>query len=144
MACLKLHSLLQTVLCLSWEEVCFLLGRLGAPLRPASSGSDPGNEALLSPLVPIVRALLDQHADQDTLQKMLPNLPPTNGSPSFAQDLHNYCSTAEWQHFYQNDVSTLTHRHAVRCLLQRGVYDKLGSYVSVCYHERVLFYLFWM
>ncbi len=119
MACLKLHSLLQTVLCLSWEEVCFLLGRLGVPLWPANCGSDPGAEALLSPLVPIIRALLDQHADRTTLQKMLPNLPATNGSSSFAQDLQNYCSTAEWQQFYQNHVSTarsplslsLTHTH---------------------------------
>uniref|UniRef100_A0A8C1RYC0 Neurobeachin-like protein 2 n=1 Tax=Cyprinus carpio TaxID=7962 RepID=A0A8C1RYC0_CYPCA len=108
MACLKLHSLLQTVLCLSWEEVCFLLGRLGVPLWSANCGSDPGAEALLSPLVPIVRALLDQHADRTTLQKMLPNLPATNGSPSFAQDLQNYCSTAEWQQFHQNHVSTPT------------------------------------
>jgi len=108
MARLKLHSLLQTVLCLSWEEVCFLVGRLGAPLWPANTGSDPGTEILLSPLVPIVRTLLDQHAERTTLQNLLPNLPATNGSPSFAQDLQNYCSTAEWQQFFQNHVSTAT------------------------------------
>lgn len=128
MACLKLHSLLQTVLCLSWEEVCFLLGRLGAPLWPENSGSDPGAEALLSPLVPIVRTLLDQHADRTTLQNLLPNLPATNGSPSFAQDLQNYCSTAEWQQFFQNHVSTapsslhthsLVSRHPVRLFTLR-------------------------
>uniref|UniRef100_A0AAR2KU15 Neurobeachin-like protein 2 n=1 Tax=Pygocentrus nattereri TaxID=42514 RepID=A0AAR2KU15_PYGNA len=108
MACVKLHSLLQTVLCLSWEEVCFLLGRLGAALWPAGADSDRvsnlGAEALLRPLVPVVRTLLDQHADPTKLQQLLPSLPPTNGSPTFAQDLHRYCSTAEWQLFYHSHV----------------------------------------
>ncbi|KAI4887748.1 hypothetical protein NFI96_031408 [Prochilodus magdalenae] len=108
MACVKLHSLLQTVLCLSWEEVCFLLGRLGAALWPAGGNSDrvgnAGAGALLEPLVPVVRTLLDQHADPTKLQQLLPSLPPTNGSQTFAQDLHKYCSTAEWQLFYHNHV----------------------------------------
>lgn len=112
MACVKLHSLLQTVLCLSWEEVCFLLGRLGAALWPAEGMSPTlataGMEAVLRPLVPVVRTLLDQHADPTKLQQLLPSLPPTNGSATFAQDLLSYCSTAEWQLFYYNHVSTCT------------------------------------
>ncbi|XP_076826894.1 neurobeachin-like protein 2 isoform X2 [Brachyhypopomus gauderio] len=106
MACLKLHSLLQKVLCLSWEEVCYLLGRLGASLWPEGGGDSlsDGAELLLQPLVPVVRTLLDQHADPTKLQQLLPNLPPTNGSPTFAQDLQAYCSTAEWQLFYQSHV----------------------------------------
>uniref|UniRef100_A0A8C1RXY8 Neurobeachin-like protein 2 n=1 Tax=Cyprinus carpio TaxID=7962 RepID=A0A8C1RXY8_CYPCA len=134
MACLKLHSLLQTVLCLSWEEVCFLLGRLGVPLWSANCGSDPGAEALLSPLVPIVRALLDQHADRTTLQKMLPNLPATNGSPSFAQDLQNYCSTAEWQQFHQNhptmqqyELDTFGKSHDLMSNFWNSCFDDLMS-----------------
>ncbi|XP_056618979.1 LOW QUALITY PROTEIN: neurobeachin-like protein 2 [Triplophysa dalaica] len=133
MACLKLHSLLQTVLCLSWEEVCFLLGRLGAPLRPANSGSDLGNEALLSPLVPIVRALLDQHADRHTLQNMLPNLPPTNGSPSFAQDLLIYCSTNEWQHFYQNDVEPTMHQYELDTFGKS--HDLMSNFWNSCFDD---------
>jgi len=105
MACVKLHSLLQTVLCLSWEEVCFLLGHLGAPLWPAGAKDDGNRNAeTFSQLVPIVRTLLDQHADPVTLQSLLPNLPTTNGSATFAQDLQAYCHTAEWQGFYQNQV----------------------------------------
>uniref|UniRef100_W5LAM4 Neurobeachin like 2 n=1 Tax=Astyanax mexicanus TaxID=7994 RepID=W5LAM4_ASTMX len=107
MACVKLHTLLQTVLCLSWEEVCFLLGRLGEALWPAGGAGErvnSGREALLEPLVPVVRTLLDQHADPTKLQQLLPSLPRTNGSPTFAQDLHRYCSTAEWQLFYHNHV----------------------------------------
>lgn len=110
MACVKLHSLLQTVLCLSWDEVCFLLGRLGTTLWPAEGMSltigTAGIEAVLRPLVPVVRTLLDQHADPTKLQQLLPSLPPTNGSATFAQDLVSYCNTAEWQLFYCNHVST--------------------------------------
>uniref|UniRef100_A0A673NB62 Neurobeachin-like protein 2 n=1 Tax=Sinocyclocheilus rhinocerous TaxID=307959 RepID=A0A673NB62_9TELE len=133
MACLKLHSLLQTVLCLSWEEVCFLLGRLGAPLWPANSDSDPGAEALLSPLVPIVRALLDQHADRTTLQKMLPNLPATNGSPSFAQDLQNYCSSAEWQQFYQNHVGPTMQQYELDTFGKS--HDLMSNFWNSCFDD---------
>uniref|UniRef100_A0A672LME2 Neurobeachin-like protein 2 n=1 Tax=Sinocyclocheilus grahami TaxID=75366 RepID=A0A672LME2_SINGR len=133
MACLKLHSLLQTVLCLSWEEVCFLLGRLGAPLWPANCGSDPGAEALLSPLVPIVRALLDQHADRTTLQKMLPNLPATNGSPSFAQDLQNYCSSAEWQQFYQNHVESTMQQYELDTFGKS--HDLMSNFWNSCFDD---------
>uniref|UniRef100_A0A2I4B951 Neurobeachin-like protein 2 n=1 Tax=Austrofundulus limnaeus TaxID=52670 RepID=A0A2I4B951_AUSLI len=106
MAYLKLHSLLQTVLCLSWEEVCFLLGKLGAPLWPGGEldDADNGPSETFSQLVPIVRTLLDQHADPVVLQDHLPNLPLTNGSTTFAQDLKAYCQTLEWRGFYQQQV----------------------------------------
>ncbi|KAM8735229.1 neurobeachin-like protein 2 isoform 3-T3 [Acanthopagrus schlegelii] len=106
MAYVKLHSLLQTVLCLSWEEVCFLLGQLGAPLWPGGVMDSTDCEYLeaFPHLVPIVRTLLDQHADPITLQSQLPNLPITNGSTTFAQDLKAFCRTVEWQRFYQHQV----------------------------------------
>ncbi|XP_058503253.1 neurobeachin-like protein 2 isoform X2 [Solea solea] len=106
MAYVKLHSLLQTVLCLSWEEVCFLLGQLGAPLWPGGiiDNTICGQPEIFSQLVPIVRTLLDQHADPIILQRLLPNLPITNGSPTFAQDLKVYSLTLEWQEFYQQEV----------------------------------------
>uniref|UniRef100_A0A672Z3R7 Neurobeachin-like protein 2 n=1 Tax=Sphaeramia orbicularis TaxID=375764 RepID=A0A672Z3R7_9TELE len=107
MAHVKLHTLLQTVLCLSWEEVCFLLGQLGAPLWPEGvmNSTNCGNAETFSQLVPIVRTLLDQHADPVALQSLLPNLPITNGSTTFAQDLKTYCHTLEWQGFYLQQVS---------------------------------------
>ncbi|KAM4736367.1 neurobeachin-like protein 2 isoform 1-T1 [Anableps anableps] len=106
MAYLKLHSLLQTVLCLSWEEVCFLLGKLGAPLWPEGVIEDTNSSRLetFSQLVPIMRTLLDQHADPIALQSHLPNLPITNGSTTFAEDLKVYCNALEWQCFYQQKV----------------------------------------
>ncbi|XP_028325774.1 neurobeachin-like protein 2 isoform X2 [Gouania willdenowi] len=106
MAYVKLHSLLQTVLCLRWEEVCFLLGQLGAPLWPGGVIGDKNyvQSEAFSQLVPVVRTLLDQHADPIKLQRLLPNLPITNGSTTFAQDLEEYCHTLEWREFYQQEV----------------------------------------
>lgn len=110
MAYLKLHSLLQTVLCLSWEEVCFLLGKLGAPLWPEglTEDSNVSCSETFSQLVPIMRTLLAQHADPITLQDHLPNLPITNGSTTFAEDLNVYCKALEWQSFYQQKVCVWT------------------------------------
>lgn len=118
MAYLKLHSLLQTVLCLSWEEVCFLLGQLGAHLWPGGVMDDAEGEPsdAFPHLVPIVRTLLDQHADPITLHKLLPNLPVTNGSTTFAQDLKAFCLTAEWQGFYHQEVRVCRLKRAFSCL----------------------------
>lgn len=118
MAYLKLHSLLQTVLCLSWEEVCFLLGQLGAHLWPGGVMNDVEGEPsdTFPQLVPIVRTLLDQHADPITLHKLLPNLPITNGSTTFAQDLKAFCHTVEWQSFYCQEVCVWRGKRAFCCL----------------------------
>lgn len=118
MAYLKLHSLLQTVLCLSWEEVCFLLGQLGSHLWPGGVMNDTEAEHsdTFPHLVPIVRTLLDQHADPITLHKLLPNLPVTNGSTTFAQDLKAFCHTVEWQGFYHQEVCVWRLKRAFCCL----------------------------
>lgn len=132
MACVKLHSLLQTVLCLSWEEVCFLLGRLGAPLWPSgvTDGTNSGHAETFSQLVPIVRTLLDQHADPVILQKLLPNLPITNGSATFAQDLQTYCHTLEWQGFYQHQVTAFQlHPHTLNPVSLPTIIDINSQYL---------------
>ncbi|XP_072572045.1 neurobeachin-like protein 2 isoform X2 [Paramormyrops kingsleyae] len=99
MACVKLHSLLQTVLVLSWDEVCFLLGRLAPHLWQGP----PPPEAFQQ-LVLIVRTLLDQHADPKVLHGLLPHLPPTNGTLTVAPDLQAYCMSQEWQDFYRQHI----------------------------------------
>ncbi|XP_055019301.1 neurobeachin-like protein 2 isoform X2 [Boleophthalmus pectinirostris] len=135
MAYVKLHSLLQTVMCLSWEEVCFLLGQLGAPLWPAGSmdGTNGGCTDIFSQLVPIVRTLLDQHADPVTIQRLLPNLPVTNGSTTFAQDLKAYCHTLEWQGFYQQQVQPTKEQYELdtfgRC------HDIMSNFWNSCFDD---------
>ncbi|KAB5586981.1 hypothetical protein PHYPO_G00007710 [Pangasianodon hypophthalmus] len=137
MACVKLHSLLQTVLCLSWEEVCFLLGRLGATLWPAEGMSmtvgTAGIEAVLRPLVPVVRTLLDQHADPTKLQQLLPSLPPTNGSATFAQDLLSYCKTAEWQLFYCSHVRPTMQQYELDTFGKS--HDLLSNFWNSCFDD---------
>uniref|UniRef100_A0A674B7R4 Neurobeachin-like protein 2 n=1 Tax=Salmo trutta TaxID=8032 RepID=A0A674B7R4_SALTR len=66
-----------------------------------SADPNGGHTETFSQLVPIVRTLLDQHADPVTLHGLLPSLPVTNGSPTFAQDLQSYSHTVEWLDFYQ-------------------------------------------
>ncbi|XP_011603991.2 neurobeachin-like protein 2 isoform X2 [Takifugu rubripes] len=135
MAYLKLHSLLQTVLCLSWEEVCFLLGQLGAHLWPGGVMIDvEGERSETFPhLVPIVRTLLDQHADPITLNKLLPNLPITNGSTTFAQDLKAFCRTVEWQGFYQQEVRPTMEQYELdtfgRC------HDIMSNFWNSCFDD---------
>ncbi|KAL2102018.1 hypothetical protein ACEWY4_003779 [Coilia grayii] len=147
MACVKLHSLLQTVLCLGWEEVCFLLGRLGAPLWPAegTAADSSGQAEMFNQLVPIVRTLLDQHADPVTLLRLLPSLPPTNGSATFAQDLQNYCSTLEWQDFYHNHVEvtmeqyegdTFSKSHDLMSCFWNSCFDDLMNTAQIRDKER--------
>uniref|UniRef100_A0A671PHP8 Neurobeachin-like protein 2 n=1 Tax=Sinocyclocheilus anshuiensis TaxID=1608454 RepID=A0A671PHP8_9TELE len=98
-----------------------------------TSATQSESRALLSPLVPIVRALLDQHADRTTLQKMLPNLPATNGSPSFAQDLQNYCSTAEWQQFYQNHVGPTMQQYELDTFGKS--HDLMSNFWNSCFDD---------
>ncbi|XP_070767640.1 neurobeachin-like protein 2 [Enoplosus armatus] len=135
MAYLKLHSLLQTVLCLSWEEVCFLLGQLGAPLWPggAMDGTNCGQAETFPQLVPIVRTLLDQHADPITLQNLLPNLPVTNGSTTFAQDLKAYCHTAEWQGFYQQQVQPTMEQYELDTFGRS--HDIMSNFWNSCFDD---------
>nr|XP_057940403.1 neurobeachin-like protein 2 isoform X3 [Doryrhamphus excisus] len=135
MAFVKLHSLLQTVLCLSWEEVCFLLGRLGAPLWPdKETPSDNSEHAeMFSQLVPVVRALLDQHADPVTVQKLLPNLPITNGSTTFAQDLKSYSHTLEWQGFYQQQVQPTMEQYELDTFGRS--HDIMSNFWNSCFDD---------
>ncbi|XP_041797544.1 neurobeachin-like protein 2 isoform X1 [Chelmon rostratus] len=135
MAYLKLHSLLQTVLCLSWEEVCFLLGQLGAPLWPGGvmdTTSCDHSEAFPH-LVPIVRTLLDQHADPVMIKNLLPNLPVTNGSTTFAQDLRAYCHTVEWQGFYQQQVQPTMEQYELDTFGRS--HDIMSNFWNSCFDD---------
>nr|XP_054591731.1 neurobeachin-like protein 2 isoform X3 [Nothobranchius furzeri] len=135
MAYVKLHSLLQTVLCLSWEEVCFLLGKLGAPLWPESVTAKPtsSQSETFSQLVPVVRTLLDQHADPIALQNHLPNLPVTNGSSTFPEDLKAYCRTLEWQRFYQQKVQPTMEQYELDTFGRS--HDIMSNFWNSCFDD---------
>ncbi|XP_034144562.1 neurobeachin-like protein 2 isoform X2 [Esox lucius] len=136
MACLKLHSLLRGGLCLGWDEVCFLLGRLGAPLWPSGvTETRPNGERAkaFSQLVPIVRTLLDQHADPVTLHGLVPSLPVTNGSPNSAQDLQSYCHTVEWLDFYQRHVQPTMEQYELDTFGKS--HDLMSNFWNSCFDD---------
>ncbi|KAM9783238.1 neurobeachin-like protein 2 [Neosynchiropus ocellatus] len=131
MALVKLRSLLQTVMCLSWEEVCFLLGRLGPPLWPEDGDADDADAS--AQLVQVVRTLLDQHADPVLLQKLLPNLPVTNGSTTFALDLRAYSRTLEWQEFYLQEVRPTAEQYELDTFGRS--HDIMSNFWNSCFDD---------
>uniref|UniRef100_A0A6Q2YDW2 Neurobeachin-like protein 2 n=1 Tax=Esox lucius TaxID=8010 RepID=A0A6Q2YDW2_ESOLU len=134
MACLKLHSLLRGGLCLGWDEVCFLLGRLGAPLWPSGvTEVCRFHVKSFSQLVPIVRTLLDQHADPVTLHGLVPSLPVTNGSPNSAQDLQSYCHTVEWLDFYQRHVQPTMEQYELDTFGKS--HDLMSNFWNSCFDD---------
>ncbi|KAJ8004840.1 hypothetical protein DPEC_G00140480 [Dallia pectoralis] len=135
-ACDKLHSILKTARCLGWEEVCFLLGRLGAPLWPGGAnetGPNGEHAEAFTQLVPIVRTLLDQHADPIVLHASVPSLPVTNGSPTFAQDLQSYCHTVEWLDFYQRHVQPTMEQYELDTFGKS--HDLMSNFWNSCFDD---------
>uniref|UniRef100_A0A8C0JCF0 Neurobeachin-like protein 2 n=1 Tax=Chelonoidis abingdonii TaxID=106734 RepID=A0A8C0JCF0_CHEAB len=100
LAYVKLHGLLQTASAPQEEEACYLLGKLESPL---SRALHPKSEAF-SWLLPIIRTLLDQCYETLQLQRHLPSLPPTNGSPTFYEDFQLFCTSPEWRAFIEKHV----------------------------------------
>ncbi|KAM9307763.1 neurobeachin-like protein 2 [Gastrophryne carolinensis] len=132
-AYVKLHSLLQSAASLRKEEACFLLGNLQAPLL--TSMHAPGEETF-SWLVPIIRTLMDQCFEPLQLQHHLPDLPPTNGSPTFYEDFQRFCTTAEWRLFMdkcvlpameQFEKDTFARSHHQMSSFWNSCYDALMS-----------------
>ncbi|XP_072116392.1 neurobeachin-like protein 2 isoform X3 [Mobula birostris] len=140
MACVKLHSLLQTMP-IRKEEACFLLGKLDEPLsRSIKDKSD-----IFSYLMPIARTLMDQCYQLLELQYQLPSLPPTNGSPTFFEDFQYFCVTSEWKSFMERNVlkamaqyesDTFDTSHKQMSSFWNSCYDSLMSSALRREHER--------
>ncbi|XP_062913330.1 neurobeachin-like protein 2 isoform X4 [Mobula hypostoma] len=140
MACVKLHSLLQTMP-IRKEEACFLLGKLDEPLsRSIKDKSD-----IFSYLMPIARTLMDQCYQLLELQYQLPSLPPTNGSPTFFEDFQHFCVTSEWKSFMERNVlkamaqyesDTFDTSHKQMSSFWNSCYDSLMSSALRREHER--------
>uniref|UniRef100_UPI00398EFA2E neurobeachin-like protein 2 isoform X1 n=1 Tax=Pristiophorus japonicus TaxID=55135 RepID=UPI00398EFA2E len=140
MACVKLHSLLQTMP-IRKEEACFLLGKLDVPL----TRSIKGKTEIFSYLMPIVRTLMDQCYQLLELQYQLPSLPPTNGSPTFFEDFQHFCVTSEWRLFMDRQVlkamiqyesDTFAKSHNQMSSFWNSCYDSLMSSSLRREHER--------
>ncbi|KAG9471909.1 hypothetical protein GDO78_022334 [Eleutherodactylus coqui] len=128
----KLHEILKYATALKKEEACFLLGNIQIPLLHSLSAK---SETFLG-LVPIIRTIMDQCYECLQLQQHLPSLPPTNGSPTFHDDLKRFCTTAEWRLFIEKQVQptmeqlekeTFAKSHNLMSSFWNSCYDALMS-----------------
>lgn len=94
MATAKLNGILQTKQVSSQDEACYLLGKVEGILRRSIQEQ---REETYSFLVPLLRTLLSKVHRLLFIELHLPQLPDTNGSPSFFEDFHLYCNSPEWR-----------------------------------------------
>lgn len=94
MATAKLNGILQTKEVSSQDEACYLLGKVEGILRRSVKEQ---TEETYSFLVPLLRTLLSKVHRLLYMELHLPQLPDTNGSPSFFEDFQLYCNSPEWR-----------------------------------------------
>lgn len=94
MATAKLNGILQTKEVSSQDEACYLLGKVEGILRRSVQQQA---EETYSFLVPLLRTLLSKVHRLLYMELHLPQLPDTNGSPSFFEDFQAYCNSPEWR-----------------------------------------------
>lgn len=94
MATAKLNGILQTKEVSSQDEACYLLGKVEGILRRSIQER---TEETYSFLVPLLRTLLSKVHRLLYMELHLPQLPDTNGSPSFFEDFQAYCNSPEWR-----------------------------------------------
>lgn len=144
-AYVKLHTLLQTAVPMRWEEACYVLSKLEAalarvlntsPCEMATEDPEPPTIAAASVdrcswLVPLVRTLLDRAYEPLGLQWRLPSLPPTNGSPTFFEDLLAFCATPEWRHFIDKQVQPTMSQFEMDTYAKS--HDLMSGFWNSCY-----------
>ncbi|XP_061165431.1 neurobeachin-like protein 1 isoform X2 [Saccostrea echinata] len=96
----KLHTLVQTKLISSSAEASFLIGNLNLMVLKAVRD----NSDTYSFLIPVMKALLDKASGLLNLDLLLPDLPPTNNSPSFFDDFKSFCVSDQWKQFIESYV----------------------------------------
>lgn len=94
LATAKLNGILQTKQVSSQDEACYLLGKVEGILRRSIQEQ---REETYCFLVPLLRTLLSKVHRLLFIELHLPQLPDTNGSPSFFEDFQLYCDSPEWR-----------------------------------------------
>lgn len=104
MATAKLNGILQTKEVSSQDEACYLLGKVEGILRRSIQEQ---TEETYSFLVPLLRTLLSKVHRLLYMELHLPQLPNTNGSPSFFEDFQLYCNSPEWRVYLDKYVRVI-------------------------------------
>uniref|UniRef100_A0A665TZS6 Neurobeachin-like protein 2 n=1 Tax=Echeneis naucrates TaxID=173247 RepID=A0A665TZS6_ECHNA len=129
MATAKLNGILQTKEISSQDEACYLLGKVEGILRRSIQEQ---MEETYSFLVPLLRTLLSKVNRLLYMELHLPQLPDTNGSPSFFEDFQLYCKSPEWRvyldkyiipYMKQYEIETFSQGHETMALYWKECYE---------------------
>ncbi|MGH0127040.1 UNVERIFIED_CONTAM: hypothetical protein FKN15_030427 [Acipenser sinensis] len=127
MATAKLNTILQTKAIDSQDEACYLLGKLEGIL----SKSIQEKTETYSFLIPLIRSLLSKIHQLLYMQRHLPSLPNTNGSPSFFEDFQEYCSSDEWRVYLDKYIIPYMKQYEIE-IFSRG-HESMAIYWKNCY-----------
>uniref|UniRef100_A0A6Q2X5B5 Neurobeachin-like 1 n=1 Tax=Esox lucius TaxID=8010 RepID=A0A6Q2X5B5_ESOLU len=129
MATAKLNCILQTKNVETQDEACYLLGKMEGILR--RSVGEQTEETYMF-LVPLLRTLLSKVHKLLYMELHLPQLPDTNGSPSFFEDFQLYCNSPEWRvyldkyiipYMKQYEIETFSQGHETMALFWKECYE---------------------
>ncbi|XP_028319544.1 neurobeachin-like protein 1 isoform X2 [Gouania willdenowi] len=129
LATAKLNGVLQTKEVSSQDEACYLLGKVENILQRSVQEQ---TEETYSFLVPLLRTLLSKVHRLLYMELHLPQLPDTNGSPSFFEDFQIYCNSTEWRvyldkyiipYMKQYEIETFSQGHEAMALYWKECYE---------------------
>lgn len=129
MATAKLNGILQTKEVSSQDEACYLLGKVEGILR--RSVEQQADETY-SFLVPLLRTLLSKVHRLLYMELHLPQLPDTNGSPSFFEDFQAYCNSPEWRVYLDKYVR----KNGCGCL----VFQPINNNRDVSFRRKAMYF----
>ncbi|XP_029923229.1 neurobeachin-like protein 1 isoform X1 [Myripristis murdjan] len=128
MATAKLNGILQTKAVASQDEACYLLGKVEGILRRSVQEQ---TEETYSFLVPLLRTLLSKVHRLLYMELHLPQLPDTNGSPSFFEDFQLYCNSPEWRVYLDKYIIPYMKQYEIETFSQG--HESMALYWKECY-----------
>eukprot|EP00064_Thunnus_orientalis_P017246 superscaffoldBa00003616_g17326 len=128
MATAKLNGILQTKEVSSQDEACYLLGKVEGILRRSVQEQ---TEEMYSFLVPLLRTLLSKVHRLLYMELHLPQLPDTNGSPSFFEDFQLYCNSPEWRVYLDKYIIPYMKQYEIEMFSQG--HETMALYWKECY-----------
>uniref|UniRef100_A0AAX7VSK3 Neurobeachin-like protein 2 n=1 Tax=Astatotilapia calliptera TaxID=8154 RepID=A0AAX7VSK3_ASTCA len=128
MATAKLNGILQTKEISSQDEACYLLGKVEGILRRSIQEQ---TEEMYSFLVPLLRTLLSKVHRLLYMELHLPQLPDTNGSPSFFDDFKLYCNSPEWRVYLDKYIIPYMKQYEIEMFSQG--HETMALYWKECY-----------
>ncbi|XP_057674721.1 neurobeachin-like protein 1 isoform X1 [Corythoichthys intestinalis] len=128
LATAKLNFILQMKEISSQDEACYLLGKVECILRRSVQEK---TEEKYSFLVPLLRTLLSKVHRILYMELHLPQLPDTNGSPSFFEDFQIYCNSPEWRVYLDKYIIPYMKQYEIETFSQG--HESMALYWKECY-----------